>query len=369
MLLVFPPGMKHDTFAPTTAYEDHLLERVSLLEMRLMQLSDSLALTLDVINNQSQIMSDEHNLVRELYESVKKISSPTVEQILPKWEAAFKKHDLGSSPRIAEILAANDIKNHEMLELLVREAFEHIEQKDEQKTFATLKRAELIAQKNVPLLLLFAEQLFYADKFDESKQKLEKAVKFAPNDQRISLLLGAIYADGYEIEKAEKILDFSAKDEKIHCAVKMITGMTAVFRGDLKLSVDLFKASLERFQFPDIFYLLACVYFQRKKYKQSIKYFQKTVEFDGKFTDAYFLMSLAYGISDRREEADAAAKSALKNIENSAQCMEFVGAKKAPDLKTALPFLHFKNKKPLLSGGSQRNRKFVRTLIFYILNG
>ena len=369
MLVVYPPGMRHDEFAPKTPYEDHLLERISLLEMRLMQLSDSLSMTLQVIGDQSRIMSDEHNLVRELYESLKFLEAETREKIKPKWDEAFKKHELGSSHRIVEILAADEIKNLEMLELLIRDAFEFIEKKDERQIFAALKRAEPIAPKNVPLFLLYAEQLFYADKFDDAKQKLKKAFKIAPNDERVRLLLGAIFADELEIEKAENMLAFSSANERINCAVQIISGMMAAFENDLNASAECFEKSLEKFEFAETNYLLACVFFQKQKYKKSLKYFQKAIEIDDSFTDAHFLKSLVCGLLDKREEADLAAQTALENMENGAQCMEFYGAKKLPDLRTAMPFLHFENKKRLLTGGAQRIRKFVRSLVFYILNG
>lgn len=369
MLIVYPPGSRHNEFGPTTPYEDHLLERISLLEMRLLQLSDSLSLTLQVIGDQSQIMRDEHTLVRELYESLKLLDVSTREKIKPTWDKAFKKHELGSSPRISEILAADEIKNLEMLELLINEAFEFIEKKDEQQTFAALKRAEPIAPKNVPLLLLYAEQLFYADKFDEAKAKLEKAFKIAPNDERIRLLLGTIYADELETEQAENMLAFSSENERINCTVNIISGMIAAYQNDLSKSAECFEKSLERFEFAESLYLLACVFFQNQKYKKSLKHFQKVIELDENFTDAHFLKSLVLGLLDKKEDADEAGQMAFKNVENGAQCLEFARTKKLPDLRTAMPFLHFENKKRLLTGGAQRVRKFVRSLVFYILNG
>ncbi len=369
MLVVFPPGMKHDEFAMTSAYEDHLLERVSLLEMRLLQVSESLSMTLEVLKSQSQIMRDEHNLVRELYESLKHLESENRGKILPKWDEAFEKHELGSSPRINEILAADDIKNFEMLELLVREAFEFIEKKDERQVFAALKRAEPISPKNVPLLLLFAEQLFYADKFEEARQKLEKAYKISPDDERIRLFLGAVYADEIEIGKTEKLLDFSTENDKINCTSDFISAMSAVYQSDLETAVELFEKSLENFKFPETLYLLASVFFQKQNFKKSLKYCEKTIESDKNFTDAYFLKSLNYSLLNKKKKADETLQSVIGNLENGAQCIEFVTAKNKIDLQIALPFTHFENKKRLLTGGSQRVRKFVRYLIFNVLNG
>lgn len=370
MLIVYPPGARNDEFALTSGYEDHLLERISLLELRLIQVTDSLALTLQVIGDQGQIMRDEHNLVRELYETLKILDAKNLHQTIPKWDEAFRKYDTNtSSLRIREIMAGGVGHNPEMLELLACEAFEFIEKDDEQRTFDALKRAELIAPKNVPLLILYAERLFYADKFDKAKTKLETIYKIAPNGELVRLLLGAIYADELELEKADELLDFTTENEKTNCAVNFISGMSAAYRNDLEKAAGMFEKSLEKFEFPETHYLLACVLFQSQNYEKSLEHLQKSVESDENFTDAQFLKSLVCRVLDKREEADEAMQTALENVENGAQCLEFFGAKKSPDLLIAMPFLHFENKKRLLTGGAQRIRRFVRSLVFNILNG
>lgn len=372
MIVVYPPSVRHDEFAAVSQYEDHLLERVSLLEMRLIQLTDSLSLTLQVIGDQGQIMREEHDLVRELYESLKLLDAEKLHRTIPKWNDAFKKYDVKTSAlRIREIMAGGVGNNPEMLELLACEAFEFIGKNDEQRTFDALKRAELIAPKNVPLLILYAEQLFYADKFDKAKRKLETIYKIAPNGELVRLLLGIIYADELETRKAEELLGFFSENEKINCAVDIILAMIAAYRKDLDKAVELLESSLEKFDFAETRYLLACALFQDRKYKKSLTHFRKAAELDENFTDAHFMKSLVLRLLDRKKAADEAAQSALKTMENGAQCMEFFGAKEneLPDLLIAMPFLHFESKKRLLTGGAQRVRKFVRSLVFDILNG
>lgn len=369
MIVVYPPGMRHDQFAPSSHYEDHLLERISLLEMRLLQLSDSLSLTLQVINDQSKIINDEHDLVRGMFELIKNLGSEEARKLKPQWDELIHKHELKNiSPRINDIMAAGDCKNPEMLELLVREAFDFIAEKDEARTIAALKRAEPIAPKNVPLLVLFAEQLFYADKFEKAKGKLEKAFDLAPENEQVRFLLGAIYADEHEIEKAGKMLAFSTENEKISCIVQIISGMAAAFKNDWEKSAEHFEKSLEKYEFPESLYLSGCAFFQMSEYEISLEHLEKAVEIDSEFTDALFMQSLVLGLLDRSEEADEAAQTAVKNIENGARCMEFFGNKKMPDLQNALPFLHFETKKRLLTGGAQRIRKFFRSFTFHILN-
>lgn len=367
MIVVFPPGMRHDKHNAPSYYEDHLLERVSLLELRLVQMSESLSLAMEIIREQNRTLRDEHNLIRELHKTLESFNADEKRSIKPNWDKLIAENDAEDiSPRINEIMLASEISNPEMLELLTREAFKYIEEKDERKTFAVLKRAEPIAPKNAPLLLLFAEQLFYADKFDEAKQKLETAFKIAPENEQVRLLLGTIYADELETDKAEEIFQFAAKNERVDCGVNIVSGMIAAFEKDWSLSAAFFEKSLKKYEFAENRYLLACVFFQTQEYERSLEQFQKTVQIDNSFTDAYFLKSLVHDLLDQKEEADEAAQMAIKTVENGAQCLEFFDGKKLPDLRVALPFFHFKGEKRLLTGGAQRIRKFFRSFVFHI---
>lgn len=369
MIVVNPPGMRHDQFSATSHYEDHLLERISLLEIRLMQLSDSLSLTLKVIGEQSQVIRDEHELVREMYDAIKRLGSEDLRRLKPQWDELVNKHESDKiSPRINEIMTAGESKNPEMLELLAREAFEFIGAKDEQRTIAALKRAEPIAPDNVALLLLFAEQLFYADKFDKAKTKLETAFRFAPENEKVRFLLGAVYADEFEIAKAKEMLAFSFDNDRINCAVNVISGMIAAFETDWENSAVFFERSLERFEFAESQYLLAWCLFVLRDHQRSLEHCKKTLNLDSNFTDAYHLKSLNYSYLDQLEEAALATIAVTEHLEIGAQCVETSVANQFEEIENALPFQHFENKKRLLNGGSQRVRNFLRSLVFHILN-
>ncbi len=54
MLVVFPQSLKYDTNYVPTYYEDHLLERVTSLELRLSQVAERLAATLDLMLRQTK---------------------------------------------------------------------------------------------------------------------------------------------------------------------------------------------------------------------------------------------------------------------------------------------------------------------------
>ncbi len=61
MLVVFPPAIRHDDGIVPSYYEDHLLERVSLLELRLAQVTEQIQFIEDF--KQTLLASDENNAV------------------------------------------------------------------------------------------------------------------------------------------------------------------------------------------------------------------------------------------------------------------------------------------------------------------
>ncbi len=70
MLVVFPQSLKYDTNYVPTYYEDHLLERVTSLELRLSQITERLAATLDLMLRQTKTAHTDHVLLETLIESL-----------------------------------------------------------------------------------------------------------------------------------------------------------------------------------------------------------------------------------------------------------------------------------------------------------
>ena len=79
------------------------------------------------------------------------------------------------------------------------------------------------------------------------------------------------------------------------------------------------------------------------------------------------MQSLVYKNLNNRESAENMKQAAFEAKEAGAQCLEFLKAKKEPDFENALPFLHFKRSKKLLTNGSHRLRKFFREQVFQSL--
>ena len=371
MLVVFPPSIRHDDGIIPSYYEDHLLERVSLLELRLSQVMGQLAMAYEFIKSEIKFFQKDHALIEAFFESIQKINPELSDLISKNCLELFgeKKEKLAVENKqeqvLREIILNHDNKQTELFTHLVKESQTLLEQNEEKQAFLTLERATLLSPKNVPLLIFFAEHLFRTDKFDLAKKNLEKACSLAPQNEKVLLLLGAIYADEAKAEQARRLLSVLVNQPEKSVCVNYIWGMLAVFEENWMESVAAFKQALDSEETAEIHYLIGCALFQLNRRKMALQHLQKAVFIDIKFADAWFMQSLIYQLSDNAESAKNAMNAALESKEAGAQCLEYLNRKKLPDLETALPFLHFKQtEKHLLTKGSRRLSKFFRERIF-----
>ncbi len=371
MLVVFPPAIRHDDGIIPSYYEDHLLERVSLLELRLAQVTEQLAMAYEFISREARAFQKDHTLLQSFFETIQKIN-PDLSDLLSKNTLEIfdeKKGKLKAENKqekiLSAILANHDDKQTELLTHLFKEGVKLLEKSEEKQAFSTLERAALISPRNVPLLIFIAENLFRADKFDEARKNLEKAFEFAPQNEKVLLLLGSIYADEAETEKARRLLSVLVNIPEKSLCINYIWGMLAAYEENWTESLAAFKQALGNDEIPEIHYLIGCVYFHLQNHKSALQHLQKATFSDIKYADAWFMQSLIYKIFDNEASAKNTRQAAFESKEAGAQCLEFLKGKTQSDFETALPFLHFnKEKKHLLTKGSLRLNKFFREQIF-----
>ncbi len=374
MLVIFPPAIRHDDGIVPSFYEDHLLERVSLLELRLAQVTEQLAMAYEFISREAKSFQKDHTLLQSFFETIQKINPDLSDLISKNTLEIFdeKKGKFQSENKheqiLREILASADGKQTELLSHLFRESVKLLEKDEEKQAFSTLERAALITPKNVPLLIYVAGKLFRADKLDDARKNLEKAFEFAPQNEKILLLLGAIYADAAETEKARRLLSVLVNIPEKSLCINYIWGMMAAFEGNWAESLAAFKQSLGNEEIPELHYLIGCVYFQLQNHKSALHHLQKAASLDAKYADAWFMQSLIYDISGNRESAKTSMQAAFEAKEAGAQCLEFLKGKQPPDFETALPFLGFTGANHLLTKRSVRLNRFFRERIFKFID-
>jgi tetratricopeptide (TPR) repeat protein len=371
MLVVFPPSLRHEEIVTPTFYEDHLLERVSLLELRLVQVMEQLKMAYEFMQREATTLQKDHLFLQSFFETIQKVN-PDFAQLLneeffelynEKTSKLNKKNKKDRELKI--ILSEHNNKQGELFTHLVKEGISLFQENEEKQALRTLERASLLSPKNVPLFVFIAKKLFLADKFDTAKNYLEKAFDVEAQNLEVLLLLGSIYADEKDAEKARKLLSILANNPLTTTCVNLIWGMLAAFEENHAESLAAFKEALTTNDNPEIQYLVGCANFQIKKYEIGLDHLEKAVNKDKKFADAWFMQSVIYDLLGNKEKAKETMKIAFEQREAGAQCLEFMKNDKHPILKTALPFRHFNQPDTkILTKGSLRLRKFFRSQIF-----
>ena len=356
LLVVFPNSLQYDTNHVPSYYEDHLLERVSLLELRLVQMSESLRLAMEIVREQGKI-------VRENQQRIKLLNKRNNGQNIEKTDGAKSKSPDALTQTIAGIIAEHDSPNVELLTKLLDEGAKLLAQNEEKEAFRMLERAALLSPRNVPLLSFIANKYFFADKFADAKKYLEKAFKLAPDNAEILLLRGTICADEGDAENARLFLSILAENEKTSRVVNFIWGMLAAFEDNWTESLAAFKIAAENAEISELQYLLGCVFFQQADEVSALRYFQKTISGDRHYSDAWFMQAVIYQRQADTEREKNMLENAVENNEAGAQCAEFLRKNKT-DLETALPFQHLEKKNArILTGGALRLARFLKSEI------
>ncbi len=371
MIVVFPPSVRHEDSIAPSYYEDHLLERVSLLELRLSQMMQQIGMAYEFIQREAKSFQKDHVLLQSFFETLEKVNPDFSHQLsrhcieiydenLDKLTAEDKFEN-----ELKQIFANHDNKKPELFTHLIKEGIKLLEQNEEKQAFLNLERAALLSPKNVPLFFYIAKNQFKTDRFDSAKENLEKAFEIEPQNSRILLLLGVIYADEGETEKARKLLSVLANAPNTTVCVNFIWGFLAAFEENWTESLAAFKESLNAQETPELYYLTGCVLLQLKREKPALEFFDKAVLQDIGFSDAWFMKSLIYKSLKKEKKEKQSRQAALESKEAGAQCLEFMKGREITEPEIALPFLHLnKPKKRLLTGGSRRLNKFLREQIF-----
>lgn len=311
---------------------------------------------MEIIREQGKIVKDNQKQVRLLNKKLGGQAGKNADLDAPKLESKF-------APVVEKAVAEHDSPNVELFTKILTEGIRLLEEREEKEAFRMLERALMLSPRNQSLLFFTARGYFSVDRFADARKLLEKAFELAPDNEDVLLLLGTIYADEGDTEKARLFLSILAENEKTSPIVNFIWGILAAFEENLAQSLAAFKLASENAEIAEIEYLTGAAHFEQQNYAAALRHFQTAVTLDPQYTDALFMQAVIYRLQDEKE----LAKTAIENVSAikvaGAQGAEFL-RKNSFELETALPFLHFRKKGArLLTGGALRLRRFLKSEI------
>ena len=375
MLVVFPPSIRHDEGLVPSFYEDHLLERVTLLESRLSQVAERLAMALDLMLRQTKNNQSDHLLLETLIDSLNTLGAVEKDKLTQKWRKRVKNEDEREVSENKNDKVFHEITAHitgqkaDLFSHLIKEGLKFLSQNEEKQALRTFERALVISPENIRLLLFIAEIQFQTEKFDAAQIHLEKLLEIEPKNIKAILLTGIIAADAIEIEKAENFLPQIKTERSVKFICNYVLGMSAAFKNDWKSTLEYFKEMLSVKDIPENHYLIGCVYFQLNKFKMALRHLQKAVETDTNFADAWFMLGVIYKMTGEETKSYQSIELAWSSKETGAECLKFMKRGSQIEFATALPFFRLKDlKKHLIMSNSIRFTKLIRGEVGKILD-
>lgn len=339
MIITFPSTYRFDDSIEPSYYEHFLLEKISFLELRLLQFQNQQGRMLDVIERQNDV-------IEKILDQIKNSETK---------DSRIKKIEPPKNDYLTQILENYDGERRELFEKLIKDGITFLSQREEKQALRTFSQAEKLSPKNLPLLIFIGFTLFTLDKFTEAEKHLEKSLINFPSDEKIQLLLAITSANNGDTQKAEIILeDF----DKTNFLANYVLGFLKASRENWTDSLYYFKNCLKISESIEIEYLIACVYFQLGKFADSLNFAEKCCEKEEGFADAWFLQSMIFSkLNDLRKSAEMFDKAKqTKDLES--QCVLFFNKKSDEKIETALPFLSLK--KQILTSGSRRLVRLFR---------
>jgi len=182
-----------------------------------------------------------------------------------------------------------------------------------------------MAAKDLQGELAAADQLFNAQKWDESIAAYRAIMTKAPSLSMINLQIAAAYRNKKDYESALAAYNELLKTDPNNDKAKIGIGMTNLEKGDLKAAEEtLTSAAQSMGASKEVFYNLGEVKFAKGEADDAAKWYQKAADTDPTWGKPYFKLGL---VALNKGDKDAASKMFEKVVEVDPMSAEAAQAK------------------------------------------
>jgi tetratricopeptide (TPR) repeat protein len=334
MIIIEPPASRYEFAESSASSEEHLLERISVLENRLGRLTERLERGLDLLLRQAQNSYFDRALVKALIGLLTEDGIVEGTRLEKLWNARCQKEaeEQEESTRREElrvkILAFYQGTERASFEQFVNEGFLLIEDQQEGRGIRSLQRAVALSGANAPLLSFVGEHFFRTGKTRLAHTYLARAYDISPSDIRVSLLLGLTCADEGDTERAKELLNKATQRGASSFAAHYGLGRLFIAEENWRHALREFKRALESKPSPEAHYALGCLYYQLARDSLAVRHLRKATELDEGYGEAFYVLGLIY----RRAGQE---KLAMKSFEK-ARTQDSVGRRKRATRKGSL---------------------------------
>jgi tetratricopeptide (TPR) repeat protein len=294
------------------AFEEYLLERISLLETTLIRANDRFEQVLELVQHQAQGNLLDHIMLETLTEVLgeNKTIEPLALEL--RWRRRLVRHYEDNlarellDERCDQIISAFRGKQRDQREKfidLIEEAIALIGEGRTRRGLRLLESASALDEQNAELCFTIAQYQIQVGKAVEAATYLERALASQQNLYGAQLLLGLLESESGQPETArehlEKAIELNEKSFAAHYGL----GRLLAREGNLSDALSYLKRALSLKPVPEMHYLVGRMYWEKGRVEQALRHLKKAVRLDPKFDAALYSLGWMYWQMKRTPEA------------------------------------------------------------------
>jgi tetratricopeptide (TPR) repeat protein len=280
--------------------EEHLLERISMLEYALARTQERFERVLDLMHKQATSNFYDHAMLDALITLLGDDDLLNKDRLEAAWQARLAEqveqshaHDMLEARR-QKILALVRGDAHELFSKLISEGLETVAQGDARRGVRLLEKAVLLEPENVELNFFLGEYFYHQEKLALAEHYLKRTVQCDAKHYRAILMLGIICGDEGEIESAKHYLEEALSMKKDSFPAHYGLGRILASEGRFDEALPHFKRALLLKPTPEMYYVVGHAYLARGEAESALKHLRKAVELDPRFDAALYHLGLIY---------------------------------------------------------------------------
>lgn len=280
--------------------DEHLLERVSILEEAVKRTAETVQKLVGAIHKQEKnllVSQSGFATLRELLERRRLIGREEWSEL---WESKMD-YQLRALEKRERFVAIKDRvgalyqgDRHKIFQQHLEDAEYALFAFDVDRARRSLEQALKLDRDNYELLLFLGETAFNEGDQDVALVHFERVLEEKPDHFEALVYAGVIRHERGEFERAESLLKRAVAEYPDAFLPHFSLGATYASNGDLIRAVAHLEVAIEIDAVPQALYLLGNCHYESGRASKAIDCLQEAVRLDPAFEEAHYLLGLAY---------------------------------------------------------------------------
>lgn len=282
------------------SFDEHLLERVSALELAMAKNAERTERLLDLLERQATGAFYDHTLLSALADLLRDRGAIEGDVLDKEWKRRIQLHLDEASERErfesarGRMIGAFRGQDRAAFILLLDEGARHLARDHMASAMRAFEGALRLDLSNSELGLFLGEHFFRIGQRRKAKRFLRQALQRDVNNYRAALLYGFVTGDDGEVDEAKRSFSAALAIRKNSYVAHYGLGRILAAEGHIGEAISHFKSALAGHPSPEVYFAIARAYLEKGSVTPAIRHLRKAIELDPRFDEAFYHLGLIY---------------------------------------------------------------------------